>query len=295
MNRFFVFLILLPFNIYAIEDEQLIQIEKNINISIENQIQLNIEEDQLKKQISEISNKIKEKKMLILKRLRALYALQKFQWGELLINNNFNEFERNVKILNNLNKYDYSLFKNYKLSLSQLILAKKNLVETEHLIKKNIIAFKKQQEDFHKLEVKKINSIKESNKISLLTYKGQLRKPITGYLKTKFGALKDRFNKFYLISYGEHYLVKPKTQVTAIGPGTVIFRDDLQSWRETLIVQHADNYYSVYAGIKNLKKSVGDMVEINESLGVTASENFYFELRHFDNPINPKPWFKESL
>lgn len=290
---FFCFLHLIYLNSYAVENNQLLQIEKNINISIENQIQLQIEEDQLKSQISDILTKIKGKKLAIVNRLKAIYALKKFQWGELLVQNNFNEFERNLKILKNLNKYDYSLFKDYKMSFIQLNLAKKNLLETEALIKKGIADLKKQQEEFHKFEKIKIDVLKSSNKNSLLLYKGQLQKPLDAYLKTKFGTLQDQHNKFYLVSFGEHYVAKSPTPITAIGPGTVIFRDELQRWRETLIVQHADNYYSVYAGIKNLKKSVGDPVSLNELLGVTASEDFYFEMRHCDSPINPRAWYKE--
>ena len=290
---FFCYLYLISLNSYAVENDFLLQVEKNINISIENQIQLHIEEDQLKDQISEIQTRIEEKKIIIVNRLKAIFALKKFQWGELLVQNNFNEFERNLKILRNLNKYDYNLFKDYKMTFTQLNLARKNLLETEALIKKGIVDLKIQQEEFHKLENAKIDVLKNSNKNSLLLYKGQLQKPLNAYLKTKFGTLQDQHNKFYLVSFGEHYVAKSPTPITAIGPGTVIFRDELQRWRETLIVQHADNYYSVYAGLKNLKKSVGDPVSLNELLGVTASEDFYFEMRHFDSPINPRAWYKE--
>ena len=74
----------------------------------------------------------------------------------------------------------------------------------------------------------------------------------------------------------------------------IIFRDELLRWRETLIVQHDDNYYSVYAGVLNLKKSVGDRVTKSELIGFTAGEDFYFELRHFDNPVNPKHWYHKE-
>ena len=268
-------------------------IENQLNASIDDKIQLSVEKSQLESQINLINKKTNLKKILIVKRLQALYSLKKFNWGQLLFNNNFNELEKNIKILKNLNHYDYILFKEYSSSLKLLALSRKNLQETELLIQKNIETLKTQQDKFQQAEALRIISLQKENLNSLLIFKGSLPRPLDGYVKQEFGSMSDQNNQFYLINRGELYLSKLRTPVKSIGPGMIIFRDELMRWRETLIIQHDDNYYSVYAGITNSKKTVGERVLKNELIGLTASENLYFELRHFDNPINPKTWFKE--
>jgi|GEM_PF-7095147 len=268
-------------------------IERQLNASFEDQILLTLEKEQLEIKINEIQAIIADKKKIISKRIKALYLLQKLKWGDSLLSRDLNTLDRNMKVLKNLNQYDYDLFKNYNMALKQLTTAKKNLRETEILMQKNVETLKTQQEYFFSLEKLRLQSLLREKKDSLLIYKGLLSRPLVGFLPQEFGALRDHDNQYYLINQGELYSAKSNTPIRALGPGTIIFRDELTRWRETLIIQHADNYYSVYAGIKNIKKVIGDSVEKSELLGATDKQNFYFELRHFDNPINPKSWYRE--
>ncbi len=296
MTKLFILVLLFCAFVSAMPESPkiLARIEKQMNLSYEDRARLAIEKNQLQEQISELQEKIKIKKSLMLKRLKALNSLKNFKWGELLLNNGFDTLHRNIKILKNLNRYDYALFKEYNSSLKMLAVAQKNLLETEKLIQQNVDSLKVQQEDFLKLEVIQIQALNQLKKNSLLMFKGRLSRPLEGQLKQEFGSVRDQQNQFYLVNHGELYSTKKNAPVRAVGLGTIIFRDELLRWRETLIVQHDDNYYSVYAGIFNLKKTVGDRVTKNELVGFTAGEDFYFELRHFDNPINPKYWYHKE-
>lgn len=296
MIKFIVFILFFSLASTASEEGQLLaNIEMQLNASFEDSVLLSVEKEQLEFKINEIHLKIKNKKKLIIKRLKALASLKQHNWGEAFLSTNLNRLDRDIKILKNLNKYDYDLFKEYSSSLKQLALARNNLQGTEIDIKKNVENLKNQQEQFFQIEKQHVQFLQNEKKDSLLVYKGRLARPLESYVKQNFGALRDKTNQFYLISRGELYAAKPGLPIKAISPGTVIFSDELTRWRETLIVQHADNYYSVYAGVSNLNKSVGDLVEGNEQLGTTVGDSFYFELRHFDNPINPKSWYREKL
>ncbi len=271
----------------------LAQVESQMYALQEDTISLASEKEQLEIKIDLIRAKIKNKKMLIVTRLKALSFLKRYNWGDLLLTSDFSKLDRNIKILKSLNKFDYDLFKDYSASFSQLALARKNLQETELDIKKNVEKLKVQQDHLHQLEKQHLQFLQLEKKDSLLVYKGHLTRPLESSIKQNFGTLLDKDNPFYLIKRGELYSASPGLPIRAIGPGQVIFRDVLMLWRETLIIQHPDNYYSVYAGINKLNKSVGDLVDKNEQLGAAAGEEFYFELRHFDNPINPKTWYRE--
>jgi septal ring factor EnvC (AmiA/AmiB activator) len=199
-----------------------------------------------------------------------------------------------LKILGNINKSDYELFREYNGSLRLLAQARKNLTDTEQQLQKNIQALQLQEVEFYKIEDLRQQTLQQNKIASLLTSKGKLSRPLDGTPAQEFGSVRDQHRQYFLINRGEFYKTKKSVPVRAVGLGAVIFRDVLAGWRETLVVQHDDNYYTVYAGIKNSGKNVGDAVFQNEVLGVTAAEEFYFELRHYDNPINPKKWYGEQ-
>lgn len=276
----------------AIENP-LAEVERKLNATTSEEVQLSVEKQQLETQIQELQIKIKERKIVLIKRLKALYAIKKYRWGELFSNPDLNSLSRNIKILGNLNAYDYELFKDYNASFKLLAQARKNLVETEALLQNNIKVLRSQQLEFQKLEDVRIASLQQDNISSLLSFKGKLSRPLDGKPEQEFGSMREQFGQYYLINRGQLYKAKKTPPIKSIGLGVVIFRDLLAGWRETLIIQHDDNYYSVYAGVKNSKKAVGDRVGKDEVIGLAAGDEFYFELRHFDNPINPKKWFRE--
>lgn len=293
MTKTFFIMFFLPMISFSNENHQNFTVtEKNLNKSLEEQILLSIEKSLIETQINELQIKIKVRKKLVLQRLKSLQSLKKYKWGEFFLNDDINLINRNIKILGNLSRNDYALFKEYNGSLRQLVISRQNLQETETLLKKNVAILEKQQHDFITMERLHIESLIKNKQDSLLLFKGKLTKPLDGQLLLGYGTLQDRDDQFYIISKGERYKTKLHSPVKSLGPGSVIFRDAISEWRETLIVQHADNYYSVYAGLKEATRSIGDRIEQGELLGVTSGDDFYFELRHFDNPINPKHWYR---
>ena len=277
----------------AADDSILSGIEQKINKQLEEKVLIESEKAQLELQIAGLQSKIKERKLVLVKRLRALYSMKNFRWGELLLNTDVSTLNRNVKILENLNKFDYEPFKEYNGSLRLLAQSRKNLIETESLLQGNIQALKQQEMEFNKIEEIHQAALQKDNVSSLLSLKGKLSRPLEGTVTQEFGSVRDQYRQYFLINRGEFYKAKKSSMVKAIGLGVVIFRDLLAGWRETLVVQHDDNYYSIYAGVKNSGKQVGDPVTQDEPLGKTANDEFYFELRHYNNPINPKTWYRE--
>jgi septal ring factor EnvC (AmiA/AmiB activator) len=278
----------------AQEAALLSDIEQKINSSIEEQARLSSEKKEIESQISELQQKLKERRRLITLRLKAQNRIRSYQWGELLLNNNLNDLNRDLKILSNLNHYDLEIFKDYRLSIEMLAQARKNLADTETQIKNNIAALKQREEDFKTLENVRINLLAKENSSSFLLQKGHISRPLEGKVVQSFGTLRDQVSAYFLINFGELYSASKSSPVKAVGPGVVIFRDLLSRWRETLIVQHSDDYYSVYAGVQPRPEiKIGSRLEAGTVLGSTTKSEFYFELRHFANPIDPKTWYKE--
>ena len=294
MTKFILIFLLLAGVAKAEDSDRIAELEQNINFSLQEKVQLSIEKQEIEQQISRLQIKIKERKQTVILRLKALDRIKRFQWGELLLNNNLNSLNRNLKILKNLNRFDYELFKEYNSSLRMLALSRKNLADTDLQIQNNIKAYQHQLDEFKKLEDLQVIWLVNNQHESFLLSKGHLSRPLDGKVKQEFGNVRDQFGQYYLLNRGELYDSTKNTSVKSVGLGVIIFRDELNRWRETLIVQHSDNYYSVYAGVKGVKKNIGDTVAANEVLGSNSANEFYFELRHFGNPINPKKWYEEQ-
>ena len=280
------------FSAFAGERSEISALEAKINQSLEERAQLAAERKELERQIADFQNRIKARKILIVKRLKALDRLKSFRWGELLVDSNLNDINRNMKILGNLSHYDLELFKEYATAFALLAQSRKNLVETDRQIENNIQVYKKRISDLRALEDIVRSQLAKENTDSFLLLQGKLPRPLDGAVEREFGNIRDTEGQYYLINFGEYYARKKSEFVRSVGPGVVIFRDALAGWRETLVIRHSDDYYSVYAGVKNVTKKVGDPVLGAETLGTLAGGRMYFELRHFANAINPQKWFE---
>ena len=294
MTKFF--LVILFLTVRSLASDAAYQIEKEINVSLENAAKLNLEKEQLEEKISELQKKIRERKLVLLKRSSALSYLKDYQFGALLTRSESpSQLDRHLKIFERLSQYDISLFKDYLSSLKLLSVSRQDLAETIQEITKSIEALKVQQIELTVKENLRLTEVKQKNLASLLKFKGQLARPLDGSLIWPYGAKLDDAKQFVFVSKGLLFKTLPGAEIKSVGPGVIIFSDVLQHWRETLIIQHDDNYYSVYSGLKNPNLRINDTVESNQTIGNANSDEVYFELRHFDSPINPKNWFKESL
>ncbi|WP_018412305.1 murein hydrolase activator EnvC family protein [Methyloversatilis thermotolerans] len=122
--------------------------------------------------------------------------------------------------------------------------------------------------------------------------RGRLPWPASGELARRFGAQGAEGGTplrgvFIRAADGE---------VKAVAAGTVVFADWLRGFGNLIIVDHGDNYLSVYGNNEALLKTVGTQVRSGEpiaSIGASggASESgLYFELRHQGQALDPLKW-----
>jgi murein DD-endopeptidase MepM/ murein hydrolase activator NlpD len=127
---------------------------------------------------------------------------------------------------------------------------------------------------------------------SLFERKGQLSAPIQhGELLRGFGLWVDPQFKFRL-SHKGWLIESDRTQeVRSLEAGVVAFQGNLGGIGPTIVVDHGDNYYSVYSGLQQTSVRSQDRVSEGTSLGrVAAASELYFEIRHFAEPENPMSW-----
>ena len=129
---------------------------------------------------------------------------------------------------------------------------------------------------------------------SLHELKGKLRWPVAGRISMTFGT---RQAGGQLKSRGVRISAPAGAEVRAIAKGRVAYADWLRGFGLLLIVDHGNDYMSLYGNNRTLFKEVGEWVEGNEviatvgSSGGQSSDGLYLELRKKGRPFNPRPWF----
>jgi septal ring factor EnvC (AmiA/AmiB activator) len=84
--------------------------------------------------------------------------------------------------------------------------------------------------------------------------------------------------------------------VHAVAHGRVAFADWLRGFGLLIIIDHGDDYMTLYGHNQSLYKAVGDTVapgDVIASVGDTGGmdrNGVYFELRHKGEPQNPQNW-----
>lgn len=85
-------------------------------------------------------------------------------------------------------------------------------------------------------------------------------------------------------------------KVVASAPGRVVFSDWLRGFGLLIIIDHGDQYMTLYGNNETLLKQVGDNVVTREHIaqsgdkGIRQYASLYFEVRHQGKPKNPLKW-----
>jgi murein hydrolase activator len=125
---------------------------------------------------------------------------------------------------------------------------------------------------------------------------GGLSWPVSGNLLASFaGKLPDGQR-----SDGVLIAAPAGTTVKAVADGRVVFADWMTGYGMILIVDHGNNYMSLYAHNEGFLKNVGDSVKHGDALATVGSSGghdvpaLYFELRHRGAPVNPAAWLSRQ-
>jgi len=125
--------------------------------------------------------------------------------------------------------------------------------------------------------------------------RGRLRLPVPGELVGLFGAPRGENGA---PAKGIFIRAPEGEPVRAVGPGRVVFADWMRGFGNLLIVDHGEDYLSVYANNESLLKQAGDSVRLGEPLATVGASGgneqtgLYFELRHMGKPLDPLGWMK---
>ncbi len=82
-------------------------------------------------------------------------------------------------------------------------------------------------------------------------------------------------------------------EIRTIQDGKIIYiGDKMKSYGQMIIVRHPLGFSSTYTQTQALRVSLGDQIKKGEVVASTTSQPFYFEMKKFDQAINPLKYLK---
>lgn len=124
---------------------------------------------------------------------------------------------------------------------------------------------------------------------------GRLAAPVRGELIGRFGAPRAGGGASWK---GVFFRVAAGVEVHAVAPGEVVFSDWLRGFGNLIIVDHGDEYLSIYGNNDALLRTAGQRVAGGEVLANTGSSGgsgesgLYFEIRREGQAQDPLKWIR---
>lgn len=279
-------------------------------------------------EVQELEERSERHKEMLNKRLRQLYQgriRDDFQW--LFEARSPVELESNQFFLKKMIDSDHKQIKQYIVRLRELKAKRnqlKSLVIDLAKMQKEVqtqeaeLAGQMQVKSRHVAELRKMKDMKLNELKDLRSHpiiedaslgyafferKGTFKPPVEAKLAREFGAYVDSQFKFRLMHKGLFFAAKPGTPVNAIFEGVVEVAGDLPGFGKTVIIDHGDNYYSVYAFVSSININVkrgnkvreGDIIGSAGGVSPLFGPGLYFEIRHFTDAVDPKSWIKDPI
>lgn len=122
---------------------------------------------------------------------------------------------------------------------------------------------------------------------------GKLGWPVNGKLLARYGSPR---NLGKLKWQGIVIDSPTGNDVRATAAGRVVFADWLRGFGLLIIIDHGEQYMTLYGNNEGLLKEAGEMVQAGEVIaqsgeqGIRGLTGLYFEIRHRGNPTNPMKW-----
>jgi murein hydrolase activator len=123
--------------------------------------------------------------------------------------------------------------------------------------------------------------------------RGHLRLPVKGTISGRYGQPRPEGGATWK---GIFIRAAEGLEVRAVAGGAVVFSDWLRGFGNLLIIDHGDDFLSVYGNNESLLAAVGASVKDGEAVatvgnsGGNPDSGLYFELRHRGQPFDPLKW-----
>ena len=276
--------------------------------------------ERLARSIADLENQIKSQKSHLSRRLRAMYMIGNEGVARSVFSSSSAlELDQSLKYLKIISEHDIKLIESYRRNVAKLSREKRRLNDrVRHLLRVRR-DLKAKENELAKSQGVKSNLLKQLSvarraalerlaairvragdpelmnliNLSFYDHKGVMAWPVNAKITTDFGFVKSSRYHYVLEHRGYDFHLNAPQKIISIFPGRVAFVGELPGYDHVVILDHGDHYYSVYAHLDRPTVSRGQSVLEGQPLAM-ASQDLYFEIRHFSDAIDPKPWLNKN-
>ncbi|MBN1501159.1 MAG: M23 family metallopeptidase [Spirochaetes bacterium] len=125
--------------------------------------------------------------------------------------------------------------------------------------------------------------------------------PAEGKITSSFGMRKHPILKKQKFHNGIDIGLNIGTEVRAAASGKVIFTGVKEGYGNLIVIEHKDNYITVYAHLSemNVKKdeqiNAGEVIGLSGSSGTVTGPHLHFEIRKYLTPLNPSAFLRTKI
>lgn len=129
-----------------------------------------------------------------------------------------------------------------------------------------------------------IRVVDEAPEPAFASERGRLALPVTAASEVRDGRRED--------GPGLEFVVRPGSTVRAVADGRVAFSDRYGSYGRMVIIDHGDEYYTVYGGLGSVAVRVGDELGRGVRVGDVAPDQtaLFFEIRRGTRTLDARAW-----
>tara|TARA_B110001454_G_scaffold219201_1_gene251900 strand:- start:45123 stop:46223 length:1101 start_codon:yes stop_codon:yes gene_type:complete len=290
---------------------------------------INAEINRQKLEIKIMSKQLLESKKRLTTKIK---AISKIKSGNLLqvalVHSNLVDIEKSVKMMGIIASYDVQFINDYyekKLELGRSIktLDSRNEVlrkKEAHLAEQKLILEKdselrvawleqvKKTKMFTESEIVKMKKNKNNSgfddlgvfdifsKDTIVKNKGRLKPPMDGEVSQTYGA---NVVDSIIVNNSGVFLASTNVQaIKALFNAEVVFSGTMDGLGNVVILDHGDNYYSVYGNLNSISVKTKQIVRTGQVIAQSdfsplfGSNGLYFEMRHYSQSLNPRDWIR---
>nr|WP_320015714.1 peptidoglycan DD-metalloendopeptidase family protein [uncultured Desulfobacter sp.] len=137
-------------------------------------------------------------------------------------------------------------------------------------------------------------------KTSFAGQRGRLQPPVKGKIISSFGTKRKGDYNAFTFQSGIDIKAERGTPVKNVFNGKVLFAQWLKGYGNLMIINHGNNYYTLYAHLEELYKKKGERVGTGKIIGTAGDTGsirgpcLHFEVRHHGKPVDPLKWLKKG-
>ena len=134
----------------------------------------------------------------------------------------------------------------------------------------------------------------------LARFHGLLAWPVLGTVALPFGNVRHPRFHTQVPHQGLEIACPAGTEVRSLFEGRVVYSDWLRGYGEMIVIDHGDEYLSIYGQLGERLVATGQEVRQNQPIARSGSEGtfgvtgLYLEIRHRGEPQDPLPWLRPS-